>query len=140
VLVLGAMSVAGAPPLTGFIGKIMLLESARDTTAVGWVWATLLATSLLGLIGMARAGSILFWQVRPEAAPGCDAGHSNRLLLQPLVLLAAVIGITVFAAPVKRYADAAAAQVRAPRAYAAPVLGTPDGRPGSARPLREARP
>jgi multicomponent K+:H+ antiporter subunit D len=140
VLVLGAMSVAGAPPLTGFIGKIMLLESARDAHGAVWIWITLLGTSLLGLVGMARAGSILFWQVRPESAAAGSAGFSGRLLMQPLVLLAAVVGITVFAAPVKHYADAAAAQVRAPRTYAAPVLGTPEGRPGSARALKATRP
>jgi multicomponent K+:H+ antiporter subunit D len=140
VLVLAAMSVAGAPPLTGFIGKIMLLESARDAAAAPWIWGTLLGTSLLGLIGMARAGSILFWQVRPEARVPASAGHSSRLLLQPLLLLSAVVAVTAFAAPVKRYADAAAAQVRAPRDYAAPVLGAPDGRPGNARRTTEARP
>jgi multicomponent K+:H+ antiporter subunit D len=48
--------------------------------------------------------------------------------------------MVVYASPVKRYADAAAAQLADRGAYAATVLGSPRGLERSARPLGEARP
>jgi hypothetical protein len=48
--------------------------------------------------------------------------------------------MAVYAAPLKRYTDATAAQLGDRSRYAATVLGGPQGRPGSARPLPEAKP
>jgi multicomponent K+:H+ antiporter subunit D len=140
LLLLGAVSVTGAPPLSGFIGKLMILESARQSASAAWIWGVLLVTSLLGVIGMARAGSILFWQVQPDAQPSVAPGMSWKLYAPPLFLFGVGITMVVFASPVKRYADAAAAQLADRGAYAAIVLGSPRGLDRSARPLGEARP
>jgi multicomponent K+:H+ antiporter subunit D len=139
LLLLAAVSVTGAPPLPGFLGKLMILEAARSSSSVAWIWGVLLATGLLGLIGMARAGSALFWQVQP--GPACtSAGASTRLLVPTLALLSSGVLMAAFASPIKHYLDAAAVQLLDRGQYAAAVLGARDGRPGSARPLRDARP
>jgi multicomponent K+:H+ antiporter subunit D len=77
MLLLAAASAAGLPPLPGFIGKLMLLQ-ARGHALAGMVWSVVLLVGLLTLLGLARAGSILFWSVRPERMPGGPAGASPR--------------------------------------------------------------
>jgi multicomponent K+:H+ antiporter subunit D len=139
LLLLGAVSVTGAPPLSGFIGKLMILDSARGSPWVAWVWGVLLFSSFLGLIGMARAGSVLFWQTA-EGAPAVSSGQSRKLYVPPLFLFGVGVAMVVFAAPIKRYADAAAVQLADRDAYATRVLGSARGAEQSARPLREARP
>jgi multicomponent K+:H+ antiporter subunit D len=140
LLLLGAVSVTGAPPLSGFIGKLMLLQSVEASPWAAWIWTVLLVTSFLGVVGMARAGSILFWQVQPDSPACVVSGMSSRLYAPPLFLFAVGLAMVVFASPIKRYADATAAQLADRDAYAAIVLGSPAGRDGSTRPLPGRRP
>jgi multicomponent K+:H+ antiporter subunit D len=140
LLLLGAVSVAGAPPLSGFLGKLMILEGVRASPWWPWIWAALLATSFLAVIGMARAGSVLFWQTQSDGSAPVAGGIGLRALASPLVLFAAGLAMAVYAAPLKRYTDATATQLGDRSRYAATVLGAPQGRPGSARPLPEAKP
>jgi multicomponent K+:H+ antiporter subunit D len=140
LLLLGAVSVTGAPPLSGFVGKLMLLQSVAASPWGPWIWTVLLVTSFLGVVGMARAGSILFWQVQPDSPASVPSGMSSRLYAPPLFLFAVGLAMVVFAGPIKRYADAAAAQLADRDAYASTVLGSPAGRDGSARPLPGRRP
>jgi multicomponent K+:H+ antiporter subunit D len=133
LLLLGAASVAGLPPLPGFIGKLMLLEAALPHGAAAWVWTVVLAAGFLTLVGLARAGSILFWNVR-GGAPAAAAGASPPLLLATGALLAGSIAMAAFAAPLKRYTDAAALQLLDRDAYARAVLGDAAGT--STRPYR----
>ena len=124
MLLLGAASVAGLPPLPGFIGKLMVLEAASAHPWAVAVWAVVLGVGFATLIGLARAGSILFWAVREETQDTAASGASPRMLAATLSLLAASVAMSVFAAPLKRYTDAAAAQLLDREAYARAVLGS----------------
>ena len=124
---LGAASVAGLPPLPGFLGKLMILESAAATPAQAWVWTVVLVAGFLTLIGVARAGSILFWSVVPGPATGGTSGNSRQLTSATLGLLALSVVLAIFASPFKRYTDAAAAQLMDRPAYTRAVLGIPHG-------------
>ncbi len=127
MMLLGAASAAGLPPLPGFLGKIMILESAAPTPAQAWVWTVVLVVSFLTLIGLARAGSILFWNVLPASNHSVRSGTSSRLVLATLSLLALSLLLAVAASPLKRYTDAAAAQLADRAAYAKAVLGPVGG-------------
>jgi len=124
---LGAASVAGLPPLPGFLGKLMILESSALTPAHAWVWSVVLVTSIMTLIGLARAGSILFWNVLPEGRHSIRAGSSQRLTGATLGLLSLSLALAVAASPLKRYTDAAALQLADRAAYAQAVLGSVGG-------------
>ena len=124
MLLLGAASVAGLPPLPGFIGKLMVLEAASAHPWAVAVWAVVLGVGFVTLIGLSRAGSILFWAVREETNDTSASGASPRMLTATLSLLAASVAMSVFAAPLKRYTDATAAQLLDREAYARAVLGT----------------
>jgi len=126
MLLLAAASTAGLPPLPGFIGKLMLLEASVDHAAAVAVWAVVLGVGLLTLVGLARAGSILFWSVRPEV-PGSGAGSSPRLIGATLLLLGMSVLMSAFAAPIQRYTTAAALQLGDRAAYARAVLSEQGG-------------
>ena len=120
---LGAASFAGLPPLPGFLGKLMVLQSAASTPAHVWVWAVVLSCGVLTLIGLARAGVILFWQVLPTDGQHATSGSSWRLTSATMGLLVLSLILAAAASPMKRYTDAAAAQLSDPGVYAKAVLG-----------------
>ena len=124
-----AVALAGLPPLSGFVGKLLVLDAARTAgahPAIGWpaVWAIILAASLVATVAFSRAGSALFW--RPDTS-----GASPRVvpLAAICTLVAALAGLTVFARPVTAYLTATAAQLYDPAAYVAAVLGASAQRP-----------
>ena len=129
LLLLGAASGAGLPPLPGFIGKVMVLQASTDHAWAPLLWTVLLAMGFFTLLGLARAGSILFWQVRRDTDPhpAGAAGASPRLIAATLVLMLASVMLSVWAQPVSRYAQAAAAQLADRAAYAEAVLSEQGG-------------
>ncbi|MFN8795876.1 MAG: monovalent cation/H+ antiporter subunit D [Betaproteobacteria bacterium] len=122
-LLLAAASAAGLPPLPGFIGKAMLLEAAAAHPWMGLVFAVVLVAGLLTIVGLARAGSILFWSVREDLPASTSSGGSARLQGATALLLALSVALSVFAGPVQRYAQAAAEQLGDRAAYGRAVLG-----------------
>ena len=127
LLLLAAASVAGLPPLPGFIGKLMLLQASASAPGGAALWAVLLGGGLLTLIGLARAGSIWFWQAHAEPGATGATGATGvlappRLLAATGLLIAASVAMSVWAAPLLRYAQAAALQLGDRAAYASAVL------------------
>lgn len=135
MLLLLAASVIGLPPLPGFLGKLMILQSAQGP-AMAWVWSVVLLVGFFSLIGLARAGSLLFWAVEPARGGGAS-GASPRLLVATLALIAVIVGVAAAAGPLKRYTDAAARQLVDREGAARAVLG-PDLGAGAVRPYRPA--
>jgi len=126
---LAAIAIVGLPPLSGFIGKLLILDGVREAPAAAWIWATILITTLIGVLAFARAGSLLFWksseiegEIVTRALRGRVAGTAAAA-----GLLAALALLTVLAGPVTRYADATAEQLFAPGAYIEAVLGESAG-------------
>jgi multicomponent K+:H+ antiporter subunit D len=120
----------GLPPLSGFIGKLMILDAAFGTPLAVWTWAIILSASLISVVGFARAGSVLFWKASAEPLPeeeGQLPVPRPSILSYSAVggLLALLILHTVFAGPAYRYADATAKQLFDPAPYISKVLGTP---------------
>jgi multicomponent K+:H+ antiporter subunit D len=121
MLLLAAASNAGLPPLPGFIGKLMLLQAASSHPWAVAVWVVVLVVGFFTLVGLARAGSILFWSVRSDVPSGAS-GASPQLLAATLALLGMSVLMSVWAAPIQRYTAAAAAQLMDRDAYARAVL------------------
>src|SRR5690554_4214799 len=56
-----AIAVAGLPPFSGFFGKVLLLQSVSGSAA--WqLWPVILISGLVGVVGLSRAGSMIFWR------------------------------------------------------------------------------
>jgi multicomponent K+:H+ antiporter subunit D len=115
------VALAGLPPLSGFLGKLMLLQGALQDSRAPLVFTVVLLAGLLVLVALARAGSRLFWNTDPAAAGGTP---SALAAVAPVVLLlAGSVTLAVLASPVRGYAAAAAQQLLAPQSYIDQVLG-----------------
>ncbi len=115
-----AIAMAGLPPLSGFIGKLLILDALRDHAAL---WALVLGTSFLLILGFARVGSTLFW--KSDAAPAAQP-PSAAAWAAIAALLALLAALTVFAGPVTDWLALAATELHAPQAYiGANRLGEP---------------
>ncbi|WP_411834075.1 monovalent cation/H+ antiporter subunit D [Pseudoxanthomonas mexicana] len=123
VFLVAAVSVAGLPPLSGFLGKLMVLD-ATPAGQAGWVWSIVLASSFIVIAALARAGSALFWRVEDDGVPmrrPVRAVETGAVLL----LLGYGVAMTVAAAPVLDYARATADQLLDPQAVVDRVRQTP---------------
>jgi multicomponent K+:H+ antiporter subunit D len=116
---IGAVAVAGMPPLSGFIGKLLLLQAAPPKEAA-WLWTIVLAGSLAGLVALVKSGNRLFLRMEGQMVAG--QGLRMHLAVPVVLLLAMSVVMTLLAAPICRYAEATAAQLLTPRNYIAAVL------------------
>lgn len=124
----GAIAMAGLPPLSGFLGKLLVLDAAYGTDLMVWIWVTVLVSSLISIVGFARAGSILFWKAKSVAPPeGAVAAPKPATMSYVAVggLIALLAAHTVFAGQVHSYTTAVAAQLFDPEPYISTVVDTP---------------
>ncbi len=122
LFLLAAVALAGLPPLSGFVGKLLILDAVRVHPAWPWIWATVLGTTALGVLALARAGSVLFW----SSAPGETRAEPEPLGASALPLggvLLALVALTALAGPATGLAQATAAQLADSSGYLAAVLG-----------------
>ena len=119
---LAALAVVGMPPMSGFLGKAMLLQASAAARTAPWIWSVILASSFLAMLSLLRAGLVVFWAPRADAASSADGGA--RAFAPAILLLLAVLALGFAAEPVKQFTDAAAAQLADSRSYVAAVLGS----------------
>ena len=124
-----AMNLAGIPPLSGFLGKVGLLEAGVAAgTPLAWVLvAGSVLTSLLTLYALVKAWNKAFWQEPPA---GMAQRHVPRAMVGATAALVAFsLALTVAAGPLYGYAARAAEALRERTPYITAVL--PDGERGS---------
>jgi multicomponent K+:H+ antiporter subunit D len=120
------------PPLSGFLGKLMLMQSlAPALTGAGLAWAfwgALLLSGFVAALVLARAASAFFWEPGRQGDDGDDIPLASRSgfgsVLAVVLLTAASPLLTLAATPVAGYARAAAEQLHARMPYVSAVLGT----------------
>jgi multicomponent K+:H+ antiporter subunit D len=118
---IGAVAAVGMPPLSGFIGKLLLLAAVAPGEQAAWLWSVVLGASLIVLIALSRAGSRFFWRTLDQPAAGARADRWR--VLSVVLLLGAAPLLTVFAAPVTAFTEATARQLSEPAGYIGAVLG-----------------
>ncbi len=133
----GAIALAGMPPLSGFIGKLLVLDASRDAPDANAIWAVILISSFVTIVGLARAGSLIFWkshdaqhstatdtednsELAPRPAPEPQPGLAFSAILGAVL---ALVLLTLFAGPVLEYSRQTASQLFAPQQYIDAVLG-----------------
>lgn len=119
-----AVAIAGMPPLSGFIGKLLILDAFRDQAPL--VWSAILVSSFLMILGLARAGSQLFWKPVPDSPP-VRPGPEPLAFAAAILALAGLAALTIFAGPVTAALNATAQSLYDAQAYLAATRlgGTP---------------
>ncbi|HMO06775.1 MAG TPA: monovalent cation/H+ antiporter subunit D [Paracoccaceae bacterium] len=119
-----AIAMAGMPPVSGFVGKLLVMDATRGE-GMALVWTTILVTSFLMILGFARAGSTVFWKAH-ASAPAEEGGPAHRpeglALTMIFALIAGLVALTVAAGPVHGFLSDTAADLLAPQAYIDAVL------------------
>jgi multicomponent Na+:H+ antiporter subunit D len=141
LFLIAAMSTVGLPPLSGFYGKLAILQTALDPEleaafggAAGHVWTilsvALIVTSALTLIVLAKVYARVFW-VSPEgevatqsrlAFPGRTSGL-RAAYVSAALLVSASVGVGLAPEPLLSTTAAATAELNEPRGYVTAVLG-----------------
>ncbi len=104
-----ALSIVGMPPLSGFVGKVMLLQAAEEAFDKFWIWPLILISGLVSLVTLSRAGTTIFW--RTTAPSGSDERvHLFELMGVGLLLLGSPI-LVIFGGEVTAITSEAAAQL-----------------------------
>ena len=138
-----AMNLAGIPPLSGFLGKVGLLQAGvADGTPLAWTLVVAsVVTSLLTLYAIVKAWNKAFWQTPPEGA-GPAEGVSTRLPRGMVGSAAALVvlglALTVGAGPLFDYTRRAAATLREPADYVGVVLPDRERGEGESADVTEA--
>jgi multicomponent Na+:H+ antiporter subunit D len=116
-------SLAGIPPLSGFIAKVAVVAPMLDARHY-LLAAVALSVSLLTVLSMARLWEESFWK---PAAVSVSPASQHRLgasIVAPIAFLVALtIGLTVWAGPVSKMTAQAAEQLLDRQAYVRAVLG-----------------
>ena len=131
-----AVTVAGLPPLSGFVGKLMVLEAAQPAPAAVLSWSVLLVAALVVIVAVARTGSALFWRTVPEAAAATVARLDRRSIGAVAGLLACAVGLVAWGGAATSFAGETARQLADPSGYVAAVLGDDTGAREHRRGLR----
>ncbi|MEX0350310.1 MAG: monovalent cation/H+ antiporter subunit D [Paracoccaceae bacterium] len=130
----GAIALAGMPPLSGFIGKLLVLQASWSAPERVAIWAIILIGSFVTIVGLARAGSLIFWKshaVEPEPDPNPQSPPEIDTAPEPspgltfsatFALLAGLIALTIFAGPATEFASETAEQLFDPSRYINAVL------------------
>lgn len=124
------LMVAGLPPLASFVGKFAMLTAVLNPLGIGasaghqpgvsgWTFvALLIASGLLALVALTRAGIRHFWAAHDRPAP------QLRLIegLPIAALLLSCAALAVAAGPVMRYTQATADALHSPGTYVRAVM------------------
>ncbi len=133
-LLLG-IAVTGLPPLSGFLGKVMMLAAAPDDATGAAIWVVFIVSGFVAALAMARAASVLFWEGTgaplPTAAHAAPRGRADLALALSLGFVPLLV---LGAAPLAAHARATAEQVAARLPYLEAVL--PRGSAAVARTVR----
>lgn len=130
-----ALSLAGLPPLSGFVGKLALVRAGLEAEQY-LITATALGVSILTLFSMTKIWNGAFWQPAAETDP--DTGHpihpyvrQDRITTREQLVMAlptAALGalailMGVCAEPVFALCQEAADELLNPQRYITHVLG-----------------
>jgi len=106
---IAALTVVGMPPLSGFVGKILILQAAEGMTEIAWVWPVVLLAGLASLVALSRAGTTIFWRSTGEVND--DVSISPLKFIAVALLLSASPLLVIFGGAVTDFTDLAAAQL-----------------------------
>jgi multicomponent Na+:H+ antiporter subunit D len=124
LFLVAALSLAGVPPLSGFVGKLALVSAGMD--AQQWtIVAVSLVVSVGTLFSMVKIWNGVFWGTAEEPTPAIVAGEAVHtpasMKLATLGLVGLTIAIALAAGPIYERCERAAGDLLDPTAYVTAV-------------------
>jgi multicomponent K+:H+ antiporter subunit D len=119
----GAIGIAGLPPLAGFAAKLYILQIAFLHTAASWVFSVILLSGLLVIVALSRAGSALFWRTGDTAV--LETPSSLLPAAATTLLLSGTAILMLFGGAVTSFTQATAAQLADRTTYIDVVMSNP---------------
>lgn len=121
-----ALSLAGIPPLSGFVGKFGLMAAGTSDHRYTVVAVSVLA-SLFTLFSMMKIWTGVFWSPVEESPDGKPhtvgrLGGPALMVLPTAALAAITIAIAVWAGPIYEFSERSAHELMNPVAYVEAVL------------------
>mgnify|MGYP003632788959 CR=1 FL=1 len=104
-----ALALIGMPPLSGFIGKALMLKASIEAESAILVWPPILISSLAAMMILTRAGSSIFWRAKGEAANHNQA-HASQLIAVGMLGLALIL-MVIFGGPLTEITSQAAENI-----------------------------
>ncbi|MDM8085908.1 Na+/H+ antiporter subunit D [Cellulomonas cellasea] len=124
-----AMNLSGIPPLSGFLGKVGLLQAGVEvgTPLAYTLVAGGVVTSLLTLYALVKAWNKAFWQTPPAELP--DTRLPGGMIGPTAALVGLGLALTIAGGPLYAYTERAAIALQERSPYIDAVL--PDGERGA---------
>jgi multicomponent K+:H+ antiporter subunit D len=122
LFLLAAVGLAGMPPLSGFVGKALVLRAVQADAAGElwvWIWITVLGASIASTLALTRTGIRLFWP--PVGARLPAAAPPPAALAPALALIATGPLLVLLAGPMTELTAAVSRQALSGKAYAVAV-------------------
>jgi multicomponent Na+:H+ antiporter subunit D len=125
LFLLPALSLAGIPPLSGFVAKLALVDAGVSASAYAIVGVSL-AVSLLTLYSMTKIWANVFWgppETEMRDQSGVAAFDRGLMAGSAAVLVVLSLVIALYAGPLYSLSERAAEDLIDPTAYVETVLG-----------------
>ena len=115
----GAIAMTGMPPLSGFFGKVLILNAALDHAWAAIIFTVVLVAGLLMIITLAKTGSLLFYNTLPKEEKSLIDADLNQPKQQSVSvkeslvvigLFALIPLLVIFAQPITQFTESAAKQ------------------------------
>ncbi|MCL5975934.1 MAG: monovalent cation/H+ antiporter subunit D [Gammaproteobacteria bacterium] len=125
-----AIALTGMPPLSGFFGKVMILNSALSHPWFAAILSVILVAGLLMIVAVCRSGSLMFYSVKKDKSEQ-SAPLNKSAFVAVIVLMLVSPLMVIFAKPLNDMSSQIAAQLYDQQAYIDAVLTTlPHGENG----------
>lgn len=116
-----AVAILGMPPLSGFFGKMMILSGALGGSYTWIVFTAILASSILMIIAVTRAGSLMFYHTKSDENPISNP-ISFAVYYPIFYLLTLATILVIFANPISEFTDQSALMLYDTASYIDKVL------------------
>ncbi len=116
-----AIAAASMPPFSGFLGKMMILLSAKSSEWMFLIFGVVLVTGLGVIVSLTRTGTLLFYHTKNEEEH-IDSTIDKGVFYPIFYLFALTILLVLFTNPITTFIEQVSAMIFDAQGYISKVL------------------